>query len=533
MVQQNENNRIAEKCLLVVVAMSVLLALRLYAFINLRNFTGYCDSDMYADTMLAKWMWEGKTLFPQGWVFGNQFYIFATPVLCALIYPLTNDVNTAMALATECMTGLLLVSFARMLRGFNLKRLEIATGCLMLLTVIPAPEQIYSESAQLFFTMASYYACYLLTMFVVFYDYIRAHYGEKTSWSWGAALFLSFAMGMQSLRQTVVMIFPILICEGFLAIQRFWHHRKMWDSDNRGGLFHAASYAVANGAGVLLIQYLQIPSHTIYGKVTFSMNSDWSEKWRMLWDAFKKITLLDFVLEEGGFNYFTIVCLASLLVVVAALVIWLIKMCKGLTAGLEIGWLLWAISLIGVFATGIVMEISIRSVYLFSWFPLVVLSILMVVRAFRGKMRYVIILLACFMGLGNLYHSYLPAADIYITQYGAVRDARQMCQWAEEEGYQWVYGQWMTSPRIAVHSGGRLMAFCWEYNAFEAVPYLNRIDMYTEENNDKALYVFREDEEEMCLQKAGELGAKLEKVAEFGTYRAYVSDCQLMHIPDT
>ena len=92
----------------VLLGFCIMVCLFVFAYINKKRFAVQCDTDMYADMLLAKKMWEQKTLFPEGWVFGNQYYVVATPVLAALFYGLLGNTNTAMICATECMTALIL-----------------------------------------------------------------------------------------------------------------------------------------------------------------------------------------------------------------------------------------------------------------------------------------------------------------------------------------------------------------------------------------------------------------------------------------
>ena len=42
--------------------------------------------DIYSDAILTKYIATEKTLFPEGWHFGNQVYVIATPVLGAFFY---------------------------------------------------------------------------------------------------------------------------------------------------------------------------------------------------------------------------------------------------------------------------------------------------------------------------------------------------------------------------------------------------------------------------------------------------------------
>ena len=56
------------------VVLTVLIAafLGLVFYVNLSCNPEYYDGDMYGDIAYAKEAWEAKSLFPQGWLFGNQ-----------------------------------------------------------------------------------------------------------------------------------------------------------------------------------------------------------------------------------------------------------------------------------------------------------------------------------------------------------------------------------------------------------------------------------------------------------------------------
>ena len=69
----------------------ILCFFAVFAVINFKCFARFCEPDMYADTLVARLMWEGKTLFPFAYVFGNQLYVIATPVVSALFYGLTGS----------------------------------------------------------------------------------------------------------------------------------------------------------------------------------------------------------------------------------------------------------------------------------------------------------------------------------------------------------------------------------------------------------------------------------------------------------
>jgi hypothetical protein len=201
-------------CIALLIAVSALF-LCSFAIINFKGFPKFCNCDMYEDTVYSMLAWKAKSFFPDGWVFGNQYYIFATPVLCAIFYGVTGNLNLSMALATTTMTLLIVLSMLFLIYPFADKVGRFAGVAAILGCMVTANAAISLEG-QLFYVFASYYSCYLITILVVTGDYLHAlHFRNKRKLS--AALIVSlalcFATGMQSLRQTAILIVPILATE--------------------------------------------------------------------------------------------------------------------------------------------------------------------------------------------------------------------------------------------------------------------------------------------------------------------------------
>ncbi len=206
------NKRKTEYILTALIALVILGYLCVYTVIDFHGFARLCTSDMYEDTLVARLMWEQKTLFPANYLFGNQFYIVATPVLSALFYGLTGSMNRAMAWATLVMSAFLLLSMDWMLRAHERRPMVRAAALLTFLASIFGPYTVFREDGQqLFFAMCSFYACYLICFFTVLGDYARARESEALRLpALLLSLFLCFCTGMQSLRQTCVLILPLL-----------------------------------------------------------------------------------------------------------------------------------------------------------------------------------------------------------------------------------------------------------------------------------------------------------------------------------
>lgn len=510
---------------------SILAYLGVFTLINMHTLERFCNSDVYADMQVAKRMWEQKTLFPEGWIFGNQFYVVATPVLAAVFYGITGNINVAMGLATEMMTVLIFLSLFWMLRSFVNDQLSYLVCCLLLLASGISPNGPYALNVLLFFTQASFYACYLITMFIVFGDYVRAVHSAKIRlFAWLLSLVLCFATGMQSLRQTVVMVLPIMACECFLALRRVLQHKKPWDKTNLGSAIRAVSYGLANVAGKMTMDSLNVPNDSIYGQMRMLPLREWLPRMQPVKDAFANISGLDYiVLGEAGI-LFTVASLFWIGLVIAAAVLWLGRINRQET-DLELCWLLCLVGMIGVILSTVVLDITLRGMYLFTWYPLLGLSAVLLLNRLSPKLRAGLISLICALSLGSLYECYVPNAERILFHQDTA--ASLMCDWAMENGYEYIYGDyWGTAPQIAVYAEGEIEAGSWHTtnNIFVAEKFNTPQDIYGAEENKKAIYVFTSDDEQYGLRAAKEREITLEKVAEFGIYYGYTSPEPLMDV---
>ena len=393
----------------IVVVGCILAQLLVFAYLGARGFSRYCNSDTFADMQVAKRMWEQKTLFPSGWTFGNQCYVVATPVLASLFYGLLGNINLSMVLATEVMTMLILLSFLWLLRAAVEDRQFRLVGCLTLITSVIAPYGVYSVNSMLFFTQASFYGCYLITLFVVFGDYIRAFLSEKTRGiAWTLSLLLCFGTGMQSLRQTVIMILPIAAYELFTGLRNALQHKKPWSGSDFWRLLRVLTYGGANLAGVLVTKLLHVASAPIFGDGNLSGTDQLIEKCRAIVSAIAEITGLEYLLEGGDCSRFIVLLIAFPIVLfLAALPFWLARI-KQRETPLEQCWILCIIGILGVFLSTLVLNITLRGIYAFMWFPLVAVSTLILLKKMPKVPQYLVTILVCLFSLGSLYYCYGP-----------------------------------------------------------------------------------------------------------------------------
>lgn len=209
------------------------MVLAYFALICAVNFfapPSFYDSDMYTDMRYAQEMWKHKSIFPDGWVFGNQLYAVSTPVVAGLFYGLIRNPVLAMGLASTVLAALVLLSFEWMLRPVVSGREGRMAGVLAFLWMVLFFGDSWhsTDGWQLLFTMCSYYASYALCAFLAFGCYLRCENLHERRYQIILAVtcFLSFGLGIQSPRQTAVMTLPLMAVECLRILKRLIRRRK-------------------------------------------------------------------------------------------------------------------------------------------------------------------------------------------------------------------------------------------------------------------------------------------------------------------
>lgn len=526
-----------------------------FCTINFHGFARFSTGDMYEDTYIAKLFWEQKTLFPENWVFGNQYYVITTPVLAALFYGLGCSVNTAMAAATTVMVLLILASFFWMLRPF-VRWQEALFGCALLLAVVMGTYIVDTTQGQIFYLMCSYYAAYLITLFVVFGAYARCRRGctyRAFFEMLAVSAVLSFCTGMQSLRQTAVMVLPMVIYEiiywapratevlNTLEVLRTRQNTRPLQCvmfrklAREKGTLLALGVCTANLLGYGTVLLIDPESVTIFGTLE-SQNAE-----RRLIDlqsalrGLQSITGLRYLNPEQWNGFLGGFALVLVCVVAAALLLrgWERKRREGLFLFLD----LCAVSLGVVFLVGVFSDIAVRSIYFFVWYPLAALAGVLVLRMTRGIRRGVIAVgLTVFMVV-NLNVSYGECVKDALSEEQPL-EAR-VAEWIVDHGYTIAYGEWNSVTDVAVWTDGQVTAGAWSWTdkLFRPLEYINPLGIYSEEDNQTAIHILTPETKDTSLLHAEMNDVEMHPKAHFvgigadgepAEYLLYTSEHQLM-----
>lgn len=246
--------------------------LAMIALVNFSRIPAFYCADMYSDMVYATEVWKHRSVFPEGWVFGNQFYVVATPVLAALFYGITGDAILAMSIASTVMALLVIASFLWMLAPVipEVNDRLLACALFIMFPLLAGDVAVLFNGWQLLFTLCSYYACYAITAFLAFGLYVRQFQEQpkQSIFLLLAAAFLSFCTGIQSLRQTLIMAIPMV---GISCCHCAWHFLRK-ERISRGVLLLTGVLTAANLCGVVVARLLAVEQVQIFGDLYLDWN---------------------------------------------------------------------------------------------------------------------------------------------------------------------------------------------------------------------------------------------------------------------
>lgn len=490
----------------------IFIFLLIVFFLNFSKNPYFYNGDMYADLDLAKEIWGSKSLFPPGWVFGNQVYIVATPVIAALFYGIFKDVLLAMAIASSLMTVLIIIVYNWMIKPYS-SYLARQGGLIAMVTFVAlfGHVLVVRSSWQLLFTMCSYYSCYLVTAMLCFGLYVRAvdnQKGKSRFFILPIACLLSFATGIQSLRQTLIMTIPLIVAEAIYVVFNIIKKKKI----NRQTLITTCLISVSNFAGVIFEKYIDYQKESIYGEFnlinTFDIRQIISETLTLL------ITCLN--LGNNLVDYGKIIIPAIAVIgIVCALSIYIYLKGRKENSNAKALFIIIGISLIGL--GGIVFlllfsEMIIRDVYFFMIDLVVALLITNIIDSNKKKIRTSSIII-----ISILFAIVIPLRIVpTVKEINSKERVAVYCEAAdliEKNNCDSVIADWYIVGRIGAASDGKLRAGIHGYSDGEWEVATHICNLNVIKNPQKAMGVIWETELPVLLESAKEKKVDIEIIA--------------------
>lgn len=494
----------------VIKAIFALILLVYWAAVLWLNFSRnptYFDTDMYADMLYAREVFRTGTIFPENWIFGNQFYVVATPVLAALFCGITNDPYLPMAFAATIMGIGVLWSFDWMIRYFLPETTErlCATVVFMTIHLVCGDAYYHLMGWQLLFTLCSYYGCYAISLFLCFGCYIRRNSGwSRTE---GAVLilscFLAFANGMQSLRQTAIMVCPLIAVEGLTFLWRLWRKEQPF----RKSTLVAVVHSVANFLGLVVIRLLDPKQVAVYGALNRVSFESMIQGFRHAVGALSTVMVTT--------NPYLSRTIATVFVVLLFFAVW--DGIKKKSDASVCCVLLFFISAGAVFAVDLCTTMIVRDVYYFMLYPMTAVLAAIWFRKQKGFGRFA---LTAVLVVAMIYGC-ATGLNVPQRKWHDPEKYREVVDYLNEEGIDTIYTGWNHAQEIGLMSNFEIRVGFWN-NRFEYVPFLCFADVFDAEASECAYVFMSRDYADKVEEDARNAGADFRLVKSFDSCEAYV-----------
>lgn len=514
-----------EKIFSVVLTVLLLGFVGMVFYINFSINPEYYDGDIYNDINYAKEAWKAKSLFPKDWIFGNQTYVVATPVLAALFYGITGNGFTAMAIASCIMTVLTLLTYdwmTKTLFSYN----ERTAGFLFMIgfLLLKAHVATSQQGIQAFFTMASYYACYFINAFIVYGCYVRIRQGKFTGKHIIPAIIgvaLSFGTGMQSLRQTAVMALPLVACEVLLII--IYSAKDKRFAISYSTLFSAIVF-IANIAGLVAMRFIEINQNSIYGTTAFV--SSFKDFFRKLFLNMESVALT-FGLDALELRVRLVASIPFLLIILIGFILCVKDYIKNKCneQGRFVLVMLLTLGCVSVFAAGVLTDVVNRALYYFMIYPLLAVCVSYIIVKFEKKRDVLFAVVAVFTA-GMIIFRTAGAVEEIKAGKDKNSTAHQIANYMLDNGYDTIYSVFGLSgvmdgaENVVVASGDKIHLVQFKNvdssKPMKPVEYLCVKDGYKQWDNSKSLYLLRDHELPKVKKIAEKYDVTMTEKARFG-----------------
>lgn len=514
-----------EKIFFVILTVLLLGFVGMVFYINFSINPEYYDGDIYNDINYAKEAWKAKSLFPKDWIFGNQTYVVATPVLAALFYGITGNGFTAMAIASSIMTVLTLLTYdwmTKTLFSYN----ERTAGFLFMIgfLLLKAHVATSQQGIQAFFTMASYYACYLINAFIVYGCYVRIRQGKFTGKHIIPAIIgvaLSFGTGMQSLRQTAVMALPLVACEVLLII--IYSAKDKRFAISYSTLFSAIVF-IANIAGLVAMRFIEINQNSIYGTTAFV--SSFKDFFRKLFLNMESVALT-FGLDALELRVRLVASIPFLLIILIGFILCVKDYIKNKCneQGRFVLVMLLTLGCVSVFAAGVLTDVVNRALYYFMIYPLLAVCVSYIIVKFEKK-RDVLFAVVAVFAAGMIIFRTAGAVEEIKAGKDKNSTAHQIANYMLDNGYDTIYSVFGLSgvmdgaENVVVASGDKIHLVQFKNvdssKPMKPVEYLCVKDGYKQWDNSKSLYLLRDHELPKVKKIAEKYDVTMAEKARFG-----------------
>ena len=147
----------------------------IFTYLNLFCFQQHVDSDIAAESLLAREIWDQKTLTPDNWAGSTERYVFGMPAIAAPFYGISGSMSLATGIACVILGIFFCVSLFCFFKWIGL-RTETTVLAMLMLAALPMnglenENQIVPFFALLFYVFADWYVLFFALAIFSFWFY--------------------------------------------------------------------------------------------------------------------------------------------------------------------------------------------------------------------------------------------------------------------------------------------------------------------------------------------------------------------------
>ena len=435
----------------------LLIYLGIFCYLNLCKYSQHVDSDIAAEALLSREIWQEKDLSPDNWVSSTERRIIGMPTVAALFYGMTGSMQTAVGITCVLLGGIFLGVFYYFLRKLSFGRTASLTA-LLVLCALPVngwrnEGQMVPFVTLLLFLFAEYYVFHAIffLLSILFYMELKKQ-GEMTAgkacvWT---ALFVAAVLlncGGQRYMQVVVLPLVIVECVALFAESGHLAHKlpksRFWASGYVGSMVVAFLVSCLYGGRGDYGIYLLKPAEAAE-KLFLKVPAAILENFGIAGEA-----------RVGGFASLMQLMIWAFLILLGY-GIWFLFQRKSTVDGRKREAVVILLASVGVtaFIVGITNVEAAHYYFFVAWFAAAVIVAALVNESDGVSPAFVGLILAavCVFALLNLRYTYYGA----VTTQDNLREYQEVADFLSEEEIEYGYGEFWDAERICLLTDGKV-----------------------------------------------------------------------------
>ncbi len=444
-----------------VVAVLLVVYLGMIAYLNLAKYSQHVDSDIAAEALLTREIWEQKTLTPDDWISSTERRILAMPALAAPVYGMTGSMTVAVGIACVLLAGLFFWSFYMFLRKSGASKQASLMGLLMICALpingIRNEGQMMPYVSLFMYLFAEYYVFHIVLLFwsILFYLHLKdigtkgGSMTPKTVALWFILFGFTTVLSLGGQRCFQMIIIPLLVYE---CIALFVESQGFTAALQKGRLLATGYVGTSLLAGGISLLYDRQANYVMYLNSPIEvMNKAFIEVPAVILDIFG----IAGNAKVGSFGSIMQLLVWAFLILVGYCLYYVMKRQQEVKKE-QAESLLLLVASVGVtlFILCITTAEAVSSYCLVVWF-VAILAIAIVYDCLVSKKSwfgYMILAAVCLFAVLNLKYTWWPA----VTTEDNLQEYEEVVQYLIDQDISYGYAEFWDASRISLVKDGAI-----------------------------------------------------------------------------